>query len=58
MKIDVLVILAAVGLSLLMLNGCVGAGGIAQRDPPDPAVQKGDVRPVSLPTTARLTGAG
>ncbi len=29
-----------------------------QRDSQNPAVQKGDVRPVGVPTTARSTGAG
>ena len=39
------------------LGACADTSRVAQRDSQNPAVQKGDVRPVGVPTTARSTGA-
>ena len=40
-----------------LLGACADTARVAQRDSQNPAVQKGDVRPVGVPTTARSTGA-
>lgn len=55
MKTNLRIILATTAAGLL--TGCAGTGLVAQRDSLDPALQKGDVRPVGIPTTARNTGA-